>query len=138
MLTPYNPFDSKDFYEQYYNAQTGEGLAVYRGKTIMDGSGLGSILKGFARSVAPTLKRASKSIGKRLLATGVNLASDALAGEDFGESARKRFRATGQDLLGAASASLMNTNSIPKRRTGKVTKRKNTNRQQIGKGDIFS
>ena len=64
-LVAFDPSEVEGFYEHYYQQQEGNGLAVFRGKRIMDGNGLGSILGGVFRAVAPTLKNFSQSLRQR-------------------------------------------------------------------------
>lgn len=140
MLTPYSPFDSKEFYQNYYTDQVGHGLAVYKGKTVMDGSGIGSIFSGLLSKAIPVLKTAGKAVGKRLLASGANIARDALAGENIAQSARKRLKLAGKDLLGAAASSLLNKSNARPRRVAKrrVKSPRKNNQNGYGERDIFS
>lgn len=137
MLAPYDPYDSRNFYQDYYNNQIGHGLSVYTGKTVMDGSGIGSMFSGLLSRALPVLKSAGKTVGKRLLASTANIARDALAGENIAESAKKRFRLAGEDLLGTAASSLMRNNSKRKVVKRKVKKPRKRNQKGNG-GDIFS
>ena len=126
----YAPLDlnaTAGFYEQYYSHQHGNGLSVFRGRRHMDGDGLGSLFGSVFRAVAPKLatfgRHALKSVGKQAL----NLAKDALEGEDIGQSAMKRLKATGADILDDMNEVV----SQPKRRV-KAQRRRPTKRQKGG------
>ncbi len=78
--------------------QEGQGLQVFRGTPYQRGHGLGGILAGLFRAAVPVLKRTAipflkntaVKAGKRLLKTGVEIAGDALRGENVKQSAKKR------------------------------------------------
>lgn len=95
MIVPFNPIETSDFYEDYYTRQVGDGLAVYSGRSVMDGDGLGSFLGGMMKRVAPALKGLAKSVGKR----AIGVARDALDGKDFKSSAIQGLRNVGGDVL---------------------------------------
>ena len=99
MLVPYNESDSARFYEDFYRSQVGHGLAVYRGRKSMSGRGIGSFLSSALKTVAPVLRTAAKSAGKKLLKTGVRVATDVAKGENVGASLKRRFKDTGMELL---------------------------------------
>lgn len=84
-------------YSDYYNAQLGNGVNVYSGRSFQSGHGLGGALLGLMRSATPLLK----SVGKTLLRAGVGVAKDVLAGrtlkssvKDRGAGALKRLAST--------------------------------------------
>lgn len=101
-LVPFDPSEVEGFYEQYYQLQDGNGLAVFRGKRIMDGDGLGSLLSGVFKAVTPSLKSLAKtavtSLGKR----AIGVAGDILRGENAGESALRGLKNVGGDILSGA------------------------------------
>jgi len=114
-LVPYAPEDSTEMYEDYYDAQVGQGLSVYKGKPMMTGNGIGSIFSGLVRSALPMLKRGAKSVGKKLLTTAAGVAGDVLSGENLKKSASNRFRTAGADLLDDVEQTLR-TRAIPSSR----------------------
>ena len=84
-------------YSDYYNAQLGNGINVYSGRSFQNGHGLGGALLGLMRSATPLLK----TVGKTLLRAGVGVAKDMLAGrtlksslKDRGSGALKRLTST--------------------------------------------
>ena len=78
----------------------------------MDGDGLENLFGSVFRAVVPKLasfgKHALKSVGKQAL----NLAKDTLEGEDIGQSAMRRLKATGADIIEDMNDDL----NYPKRR----------------------
>ena len=109
MLVPYNESDSKSFYTDFYRSQVGNGLSVYKGRVnTQHGRGIGSFLSGMLKKAAPVLKKAATRVGKELLSTGAQVASDALSGKNVGASLKRRFKESGTNLLreaiGGASA----------------------------------
>lgn len=100
MRVTYNPQDSSEFYNDYYKAQTGFGISVYKGRTVMPGSGIGSLFSGLMRTVMPVIKKNAANVGKKLLSTGVNVLADVAGGKNLKQAAGSRFKATGKDLLG--------------------------------------
>ena len=126
----YAPLDlnaTAGFYEQYYNQQHGNGLSVFKGRRHMDGDGLGNLFGRVFCAVVPKLagfgKHALKSVGKQAL----NLAKDALEGEDIGQSAMRRLKATGADIIEDMNDDL----NYPKRRA-KPQRRRPSKRQKGG------
>ena len=70
----------------------------------MDGGGLGSLLSGAFKAVAPTLKGLAMSAIGTLGKTAIGVATDALRGQDAGESASRRFRSAGANILDSAGS----------------------------------
>lgn len=95
MRVHYTPDASK--YEQYYRSQTGNGLPIYIGG--IRGGGIGSVLGGLFRSVAPLIKRSGRSLLKEGVSTGLNIANDVLSGENLKQSIKKRSRNAGKRML---------------------------------------
>jgi hypothetical protein len=87
MIVPYSPLDSAEFYEEYYTRQVGDGLAVFSGRPIMDGDGLGSILGGVLKAVTPTLKNLASSAVKSIGRQALNVVGDVASGKDLKTSA---------------------------------------------------
>lgn len=147
-------FDTADptlfrYFDDYYKRQHGSGaFAVHRG-VMQRGNGLAGMFKKGLSSLIPMIKSGFKSVGKRLLDTGVGIAQDALQGENIGESAKKRFKGAAGRLLDDVSFSLGNGDNagVPSKRKPKQTNKnkiKNqTNKKQKKKGkphkkrDIF-
>ena len=89
-------------YEQYYldqAKQKGGNLPAFHGGRFQQGYGLGSIFKGLFRFAVPHLRQGVKMLGKKALQTGVNVAQDVLAGENFKTALTKQ----GKKALGLPS-----------------------------------
>ena len=68
-------------YTGYYLNQAGYGVGpVFQGQRFQRGYGLGGFFASLFRSAVPMLKRGAKVAGRALLRTGLDVASDALAG----------------------------------------------------------
>ena len=103
-LVAFDPNEVEAFYQNYYQLQDGNGLSVFRGKRVMDGDGLGSLLSGAFEAVAPALKGLAKSAVGTLGKTAIGVAADALRGHDAGESASQSFRSAGASILDSAGS----------------------------------
>ena len=82
---------SRGMYEDYYLAQSGNGLPVFQGSRGQRGHGLGSMLSGLFRSAVPMIKRGLATFGKHALKTGLEIAGDVSEGKSFKDSARERI-----------------------------------------------
>ena len=126
---------SRGMYEDYYLAQSGNGLPVFQGSRGQRGHGLGSMLSGLFRSAVPMLKRGLATFGKHALKTGLEIAGDVAEGKSFKDSARERIVST--ILSGikrfAEEELFSNQSGSGKRRRG--TRRR---RQVKKRKDIFS
>ena len=134
-LVAFDPSEVEGFYEHYYQQQEGNGLAVFRGKRIMDGNGLGSILGGVFRAVAPTLKNFAKSAAKSFGNQALSVAGDILRGEDAGQSALRGLKNVGGDILSDAKTSLQSVDGEEvrqqmKRKRGNSTKKRGGKRKK--------
>lgn len=85
---------SSDYYKTYYLNQTrgqyGGALPAYHGVHFQKGYGVGSFLKGLFRSALPIFKSGAQAVGKRALATGLDLAKDYADGKDFKTALKSR------------------------------------------------
>ena len=106
MLVPYYPEESKDHYNHYYINQVGRGLGVFQGSTIQRGHGIGSLLRGLAKSTLPLLKQGGKMLGKQLLDTGVGIVKDVMDGRNLKRSAEENLKEGGLALLSNISSKL--------------------------------
>jgi len=89
---------SREMYQDYF-MQRGNGLPIFVGSRGQRGHGLGSILSGFFRTAFPLLKRGLAIFGKHVLRTGAKIANDVADGENFGESSKKRFKETINEVV---------------------------------------
>jgi hypothetical protein len=131
MLVPYNPEDSRPYYNKYYDDQVGHGMGVFEGDTIQTGRGIGSVVRSLFKTTLPLIKSGAKAAGKQLLKTGATIASEALQGRNFKESAADNFKEAGSNLLNSLASSLDNPSMRTKRKT-------NPGRKRGHKRDIFS
>lgn len=91
----------------YYTQQAkGNSPSYYIGPSFQRGHGLGGIFSSLFRaaipifkSAAPALKSGAKALAREAVATGANIAVDALKGEDWKEAATKRSNAAAQKLI---------------------------------------
>ena len=105
----YAPVDlnaTAGFYEEYYSQQHGNGLSVFAGRKHMDGAGLASVLGKAFRAVAPAMKRLGKAALRSAGTGALNMARDALAGEDVGSSALANLKNSGRYMLGGLADEL--------------------------------
>jgi len=109
--------------------------------THQKGYGLGSIFSSIGRTVLPLLRSTGKTLGKEIIRTGANIASDVLQGKNFKQAALRRFKQAGLNLLKrAASPSIPPGESLkkftPLKKKRKTIKKVRRNRLQPK--DIFS
>ena len=88
-----------NFYENYYLEQAGSGMPVYGGVSVQRGHGLGSILGGLFRSAMPVLKKVGKAVGKQVVRSGLDVASDVVSGTNVKESLKRRALQGAESLL---------------------------------------
>lgn len=127
--------DARAFHSYYLN-QSGRGYPVYAGRRYQRGHGLGSILGGLFKAAAPLLKKGATFLGKEALKTGLNVASDALQGENVGQAIQKRAKQSGREILSRAMGP-PGERPIKGRGRKKNTRRRRTVNQK-GPRDIFS
>jgi hypothetical protein len=127
MIVPYFPDESKEHYYNYYANQVGNGFGVFQGTPIHTGNGIGSLLRGLAKSTLPLLKAGGKLVGKQLLSTGLGIAEDVVRGKNIREAAKDNFREGGKallnDLVSKASGRDGATGERPAKRRRKAQKR---------------
>ena len=134
---------SAKLWQQYYAAQAsqyGHGLggfkglayqrggeiAGYRGSPYQQGNGLGSLFSGLLRSILPAAKSIGKTVGKQALRTGVQVASDTMAGRDFAESLEEHGKTGAKQLLQKGLSKLGGNKTAVK----KKKKKKRSSRQK--------
>ena len=89
-------------YENYYLSQVGHGMPYFAGARVQQGYGLGNLFSSIAKSVLPLVKKGSKTLGKQVLQSGVDFASDVLQGKNVKQAAIDQAKAAGTNLLQAA------------------------------------
>lgn len=138
MLVPYQCCNKK--FEDYYVNQAGNGLAYYQGQSFQKGYGIGGWFKRLFRSALPFLVSGAKTVGKEVLRTGTQIASDVLEGRQFQESAEERTKEAGKKLAKKAikKADDMLGQGKPYKRKRKPLKRIISSKVKKVKGrDIF-
>ncbi|KFM69670.1 hypothetical protein X975_14593, partial [Stegodyphus mimosarum] len=96
MRVPYTCCTKK--FEDYYLAQTGNGLPYYQGTILQKGYGIGGFFAKLFRSAMPFLMKGAKTVGKEALRTGTQIANDVLSGENFKVSLKTRSKEAGKKL----------------------------------------
>lgn len=118
-------------YVKYYVVQAGTGASVYRGVRFQRGHGFfGRLIKGAALPILKYLSRA-------FLSTGIDVAKDALGGENVKESAKRRFKETGKRVanegLEKAQSLLQKGSGKKKKRASKTSPKKSKKRKPTSK-----
>jgi len=91
------PSVHEDHYKNYYVNQAGSGISGYEGTRYQRGSGFfGNI---FRSAILPLLKY----LGKKAASTGVQVASDALSGQNVLESLKSRGKEAAGGLVDDAA-----------------------------------
>ena len=75
--------DRMKMYEEYYLKQTGNGMPAFAGAQYQRGHGLGNVLRTLTKFALPILKKGARSVGKQVLKTGMNIAQDAIHGQNI-------------------------------------------------------
>lgn len=101
---------SQFYYDDNY-LQLGGGNGgigqIYAGAPFQRGGGIGSFLGGVFRYVLPLMKRSARAVGKEMLRTGLNIASD--VGElkkPCKQAFKERMRQSGSNLQQKAKDNL--------------------------------
>lgn len=123
-------------FKEYYEAQSGGSIPVFRGIERQKGYGLGSMFRSFYRWFLPIakthglplLQSGATAIRNEALKTVANVANDALAGKEIKEAVKDRAKDAVNSLVDQA---LLKQN-------GKGIKRKRKSNQKAKKlKDIF-
>ena len=88
------PGEVKKVYEDYYLSQIGRGMPVFRGVRYQRGHGLGNVLRNLTKFALPFLKKGLKAVGKQAVRTGMNIAQEAMQGQNI-KAATKRHLSQG-------------------------------------------
>ena len=89
-------------YEDFYCNQHGYGLPVFIGGRNQRRHGIGSFFSGLGRMVLPWLKTGGKALLREGVSTGLQVANDALAGGNVGDSFKEHAKEAGHRLLQSA------------------------------------
>ena len=89
-------------YGNYCLSQVDYGMPYFAGARVQQGYGLGNLFSSIAKSVLPLVKKGAKTLGKQVLQSGVDFASDVLQGKNVKQAAIDQAKAAGTNLLQAA------------------------------------
>ena len=103
-------------YENYYLSQVGHGMPYFAGARVQQGYGLGNLF-------SPLVKKGAKTLGKQVLQSGVEFASDVLHGKNAKQAAIDQARAAGSNLLQAAQQKIGKRKAAPRKVQKKKRKR---------------
>ncbi len=120
----YIPHHQRDW-EVFFNGragQRGQGIEGFNGFRYQRGAGIGSVFSGLFRTLLPVAKSVGRVVGKQALSTGVQVAADALAGNNLGQSLEQR---------GKEAAAILLNKGVRRLKRGGPKKRK---RRQTGHG----
>lgn len=83
-------------FQKYYSNQARENLPVFTGAPYQRGYGFGSVFKRFFRWAIPIIKQHAapvvRNVGKEVLKSAVNIATDTLEGHDLKSSAKTHVK----------------------------------------------
>ena len=91
-------YDAKA-YKNYYLSQVGHGMPYFVGERVQQDYGVGNLFSSIAKSVLPLLKKGAKTLGKQVLQSGVEFASDVLHDKNEKQAAIDQARAASSNLL---------------------------------------
>lgn len=118
----------KAFALQHQRGGNFVGLRYQRG-----GFGLGGLIKGLLRTALPVLKSVGKTVGKKALSAGAEIAGDVLRGETLGDSLKSRGRSAVGDLLKQGSRKFRSSGPSSKAARGARRRKKKTTKGKRGK-----
>jgi hypothetical protein len=91
--------DHLKLYTDYYVKQAGNGLPAFVGTRYQRGHGLGSILRKITSIALPILKKGASLVGKQAIRTGMNIATDAMQGQNIKQTIKRRMSQGLKDLV---------------------------------------
>ena len=97
-MKPTHRYDTKAYHD-YYIRQAGKGYPVFAGRRHQRGLGLVSIFGGLFKAAMPLLKKGGKTLERKTLKTGLNIAGDVVQGGNIKQAANSRLKSTGENLL---------------------------------------
>ncbi len=75
------------------------GLPAFAGARYQRGHGIGNTLRRLTKMALPEIKKNAKKVGKKVLATGINVMSDVMQGKSVRNSVKKRTAESVQEML---------------------------------------
>ena len=76
-------------------------MPYFAGARVQQGYGLGNLFSSIAKSALPLVKKGAKTLGKQVLQSGVDFASDILQSKNIKQAAIDQAKAAGMNLLQA-------------------------------------
>ena len=114
-------------YKNNYLSQVGHGIPYCAGAQVQQGYGLSNLFCSIVKSVLPFFKKGAKTLGKQVLQSGVEFASDVLHGKNAKQAAIDQAKAAGSNLLQVAQQKVGKRKTIPR----KVQKKKRKKHHNI-------
>ena len=98
-------------------------MPYFAGARVQQGYGLGNLFSSISKSVLPLVKKGAKTLGKQVLQSGVEFASDVLHGKNAKQAAIDQAKAAGSNLLQAAQQKIGKRKAAPRKVQKKKRKR---------------
>jgi hypothetical protein len=122
-------------------------MYIHRGRYLQRGRGVGSVLSSFFKTIFPFAKSVGRSVAKSPLTkkvltsaknsaidAGLNIAADALSGENVGAAVKKGFKEGGKNVA-SVIRSRPKRAAVVKKKRGKGGQKKIVKRRKIS--DIY-
>ena len=84
---------------QFGGVKTVSGIPIFYGANYQRGYGLGALLRPAFRFALPLFKKGAIALGKQVLASGLEVGRDILAGKNVKASLKKHAKKAGRTLL---------------------------------------
>ena len=104
-------------------SEVGHGMPYFAGARVQQGYPLGNLFSSIAKSVFPLVKKGAKTLGKKVLQSGVEFASNVLQGKNVKRAAIDQAKAAGSNLLQAAQQRVGKRKAAPRKVQKKKGKR---------------
>ena len=98
-------------------------MSYFAGARVQQGYGLGNLFSSIAKSVLPLVKKGAKTLGKQVLQSGVEFASDVLHGKNVKQAAIDQAKTASSNLLQVAQQKIGKRKAAPRKVQTKKRKR---------------
>lgn len=136
-LVPFDIKQTENSYKNFYD-NTNTTIPHFSGAKYQKGYGLGNILSNMMRNALPLIKQGAVTLGKSALQTGLNIAKDALSGENLKSSAKKNLKISAQNMINQASQHVVKKNKKRKHKAKSSSSGSSAKRKRTVHKDIFS
>ena len=109
--------------ENYYLSQVGHGMSYFAWARVQQSYGLGNLFSSIAKSVLPFVKKGAKTLGKQVLQSGVEFASDVLHNKNVKQAAIDQAKTAGSNLLQVVQQKIRKRKAAPRKVQKKKRKR---------------